>query len=231
LICTAQEFVREKNGGERASASMRDVNRCLTVYRWFGLNFKKMGVKFSPSVKDRPDSPRSSGGDKDATPAAKFFACDESAREVIKSAVICSLAYTYQARLPRDMRRDFRVRVAKAVPHQTDAPWLQLDAQQFREVLKDVQGSLVGHMKLGEGIAPNEALCENLFMTLVSILNDIPIFIVGKPGSSKSLAMGLITDNLHGDASHNEFLKSLPAGNLSNTTHTPINDTQPTLTS
>ena len=66
-------------------------------------------------------------------------------------------------------------------------------------------------MNLGEGIALNEALCENLFMMLVSVLNQIPIFVIGKPGSSKSLAMELIQSNLQGDASANEFLQSLPA--------------------
>jgi hypothetical protein len=47
-------------------------------------------------------------------------------------------------------------------------------------------------MKLDEGIALNEAILENLFMLLISILNNIPIFVIGKPGSSKSLAMGII---------------------------------------
>lgn len=64
---------------------------------------------------------------------------------------------------------------------------------------------------MGDGIALNEALCENLFMILISILNCVPIFVIGKPGSSKSLAMGLISTNLNGTASDNEFLRSLPA--------------------
>jgi E3 ubiquitin-protein ligase RNF213 len=32
------------------------------------------------------------------------------------------------------------------------------------------------------GIATNAALKENIFVTLVCILNKIPVFIVGKPG-------------------------------------------------
>ena len=43
------------------------------------------------------------------------------------------------------------------------------------------------------------------------MLNKIPIFVIGKPGSSKSLAVSLIQSNLNGDASANAFLRSLPA--------------------
>ena len=67
------------------------------------------------------------------------------------------------------------------------------------------------HRIVGEGIALNEALCENLFMILVSLLNQIPIFVIGKPGSSKSLAMSKIQSNLNGEASDTPFLRSLPA--------------------
>lgn len=57
------------------------------------------------------------------------------------------------------------------------------------------------------GIALNEALCENLFMIFVSILNKIPIFIVGPPGTSKSLAIDLIAKSMRGQGSSNSFLR------------------------
>jgi hypothetical protein len=38
----------------------------------------------------------------------------------------------------------------------------------------------------------NGALLENVFVLMVCILNRIPVFLVGKPGSSKSLSMKLI---------------------------------------
>eukprot|EP01048_Picozoa_sp_COSAG05_P031946 COSAG05_NODE_11953_length_489_cov_0.797436_2_plen_103_part_01 len=41
LVCAAQEFVREFHGGERSAASLRDVARCIKVYRWFGEHFHK----------------------------------------------------------------------------------------------------------------------------------------------------------------------------------------------
>ena len=44
-------------------------------------------------------------------------------------------------------------------------------------------------MELEEGIAMNDALTENVFVLVICILNRIPIFVVGKPGSSKTLAI------------------------------------------
>lgn len=68
--------------------------------------------------------------------------------------------------------------------------WLNLDSVSFLEILDEMQRSFVKEFALGEGIALNEAILENLFMILLSVLNQIPIFVIGKPGSSKSLAMG-----------------------------------------
>jgi hypothetical protein len=44
-------------------------------------------------------------------------------------------------------------------------------------------------MKLLPGIAINKALKENIFAVIPCLANKIPIFICGKPGCSKSLAI------------------------------------------
>jgi hypothetical protein len=59
-------------------------------------------------------------------------------------------------------------------------------------------------MDLGDGIAMNESLLENVFVLLVCILNKIPVFLVGKPGCSKSLSFQLIVSNLKGQDSKGE---------------------------
>ena len=40
LICAAQECVRDLCEGERSSASLRDVARSVTVFRWFGAHLQ-----------------------------------------------------------------------------------------------------------------------------------------------------------------------------------------------
>ncbi|CAK0875561.1 unnamed protein product, partial [Prorocentrum cordatum] len=42
-------------------------------------------------------------------------------------------------------------------------------------------------------------------------MNQIPILLIGKPGCSKSLAMGILQSNLNGQVSSKEFFKSMPA--------------------
>ena len=60
-------------------------------------------------------------------------------------------------------------------------------------------------MKLGPNIARNAALRENVFMMTICIQLRIPLFLVGKPGSSKSLAKSIVADSLNQHAA--KFLK------------------------
>ena len=62
-------------------------------------------------------------------------------------------------------------------------------------------------MKLGANIARNVALRENVFMMVICIELRIPLFLVGKPGSSKSLAKSIVADSMLGRASEKELLK------------------------
>ena len=241
MICASQEFVRTVHGGERSVVSLRDVARCVKIYRWFGEHFSKNATTWT-----RDD----------------FFGVKgRGARRSVRKAVILSLAYCYHARLPREERRQYRVHLGECYDHIQKKPdpyqarmrnlyggyggwlyggvnkdwdrprvarcsWLELDARSFQSTLENTQKAFVSQMKLPDGIALNEALCENLFMILVSILNLIPIFVIGKPGSSKSLAMGLIQQNLNGDASENEFLRSLPAVEVFSYQCSPLSTSQ-----
>ena len=62
-------------------------------------------------------------------------------------------------------------------------------------------------MELGPNIARNAALTENVFMMVVCIELRIPLFVVGKPGSSKSLAKTVVADNMQGENSKSELFK------------------------
>ena len=66
---------------------------------------------------------------------------------------------------------------------------------------------LLDNMEVGPNIAKNAALRENVFMIAICIELKIPLFLVGKPGSSKSLAKSIIQDSMHGDDSHTPLLQ------------------------
>ena len=61
---------------------------------------------------------------------------------------------------------------------------------------------------LGGTIARNRALRENVMMMVVCIELKIPLFLVGKPGSSKSLAKAVVDESMQGTSSKGESFKS-----------------------
>ena len=69
-------------------------------------------------------------------------------------------------------------------------------------------------MILGPNIAKNAALRENVFMMTISVELRIPLFLVGKPGSSKSLAKSIVAASMHGRASEKDLLKQFKTVSL-----------------
>ena len=61
-----------------------------------------------------------------------------------------------------------------------------------------------------EGIAKNRALLENIFTLFVCVNAKVPLFIVGKPGCSKSLSVQLLFKSMKGENSDNILFKTLP---------------------
>ena len=78
------------------------------------------------------------------------------------------------------------------------------------------QDVLLDSMKLGPNIARNAALRENVFMMAICIELRIPLFLVGKPGSSKSLAKSIVADSMEGISASNRLLKRFKAVSIIN---------------
>ena len=70
------------------------------------------------------------------------------------------------------------------------------------------QEVLLDSMQLGKNIARNAALRENVFMMAICVDLRIPLFLVGKPGSSKSLAKSIVANSMNGKSSKTELLRS-----------------------
>ena len=75
-------------------------------------------------------------------------------------------------------------------------------------ILCSCQEAFLENMELGDNIAHNAALRENVFMMAVCVELRIPLFVVGKPGSSKSLAKSIIAESMKGQNSKKDFLKN-----------------------
>ena len=80
----------------------------------------------------------------------------------------------------------------------------------FSDSLRIEEEFLLDQIELDEGIGKNQLLKENLFLLFISIITKIPLIIVGKPGTSKTISTQLIYNSMRGKYSKNEFFKKYP---------------------
>ena len=62
-----------------------------------------------------------------------------------------------------------------------------------------------------KGIGRNKSLKENIFLLFTSLNTKIPLIIIGKSGSSKSLSAQLICKEMCGKYSRSDFFKLYPS--------------------
>ena len=81
--------------------------------------------------------------------------------------------------------------------------------QKFSDLLKIEEEFLLNQIELDKGIGKNQLLKENLFLLFLAIVTKIPLIIVGKPGTGKSLSSQLIYNSMRGPYSKpNSFFKN-----------------------
>jgi hypothetical protein len=99
---------------------------------------------------------------------------------------------------------------------------LRLPKRYFSDVIGVCQDLIMKEIQLEKNIAKNDALKENVWMMFICISLRIPLFLVGKPGSSKSLAKTVITDVMQGQQSKSEFFKQFKEIHLSSFQCSPL---------
>jgi len=189
-LVNSQEFIRKHEGP--SSVSLRDVKRCIDLISWFTSNL------VPPTDMLLKDLFQSSWSFERKPPP-------ENVR-----AIVLALSHCYHSRLSENkIRSEYRLRVSEAWKvKRNKLP--DMNPITFEKILLLEQKSYLSKMEVPPGTAQNGALLENIFVLIVCILNRIPIFLVGKPGCSKSLSMQLIRTNLRGADSKDEFFKKLP---------------------
>ena len=104
--------------------------------------------------------------------------------------MVLSLAQCYYYRLNANLRSKYEELVDRIMGV------YKIENEDFKSIIETEQNDLVRKVKIPDGIALNTAYKENLFVMLVGIATKKPTVIVGKPGSSKTLAMMTLQDNL-----------------------------------
>eukprot|EP01084_Bolivina_argentea_P154954 270081_1 len=98
-----------------------------------------------------------------------------------------ALAQCYYYRLPSE----YRTKYEKFVKDE-----LSLDTYHFINTITEEHKEIVSMLEIPKGIAQNKIFNENIFVMVTCIITCTPIFVVGPPGSSKTLAMLTLEYNL-----------------------------------
>ena len=194
MIVCAQNFIREKN--DVSSVSLREIRRFNIFYEFF--------IKY---LKDKKEmSNNDSLENKQFWSKDPFYKNLDSFSLQIYS-IILSVFVCYYLRITDTKIRDELKIKLNEILNKFDERFKEAD---FLNVPEKEESYVVENITLEKGIAKNRALKDNIFSLFVTINNKVPIFIVGKPGCSKSLSVQLINKAMKGNSSKSPLFKKLP---------------------
>ena len=173
LLSHSQKFVRHTDDASY-SVSLRDIQRCKTLIKWF----------------------------------LKVLKLKSGIFEIELNSIVLALSICYHSRFSSNIQREAYRRELEEVFSFHGYTWI--NQGRIQDIILGEQKDILNRMELPTGTAKNTALQENVFVILVCLLNRIPIFLVGKPGCSKSLSMQIIRSNLRGKDSKDLFFRRLP---------------------
>ena len=198
LLAASQKFIRDAEKSPFC-VSLRDVHRCIRLITWFQEMTKKR--QELSSIKNECPA---------YLLAYKLMSERYNEEPMIKS-IVLALAHCYLSRLPTaELRKNYRKCMITVFTRNRIMMTYDENLDPFAAIVRMEEEDYLCRMELPQGTARNAALRENVFVMLVCILNRIPIFVVGKPGCSKSLSIQLIRSNLRGRDSRDPLFRKLP---------------------
>ncbi|XP_076466869.1 E3 ubiquitin-protein ligase rnf213-alpha-like [Babylonia areolata] len=207
ILMESQEFMR-KLADECSFVSLRDVDRALTVASWFleqarhsDILFRKLDRKLDPQDEEEEEEEAVSGSGTSVEDEEE----EEEGKDMkdMTKALVLSLGVCYRACLRSKEEYDRHI-----IPHFQHPFTLPDNLHYFARVIDRCQDVFLDSVRLEDNIARNQALKDNVFMMVVCIELRIPLFLVGKPGSSKSLAKTIVADAMQGNAAYSELFKT-----------------------
>ena len=189
VLAAAQGFMREQKD-ECSFVSLRDIERAMMVMVWFyNLRDNLEQAIVTCHEKSQDQLPEES----------RLPLLDTLTRSLVLALGVC-----YLARL-----HDRRSLLDAVVNHFKPPCSVVGGSEQLGREIKYCQDVFLDQLELPPQIARNHALSENVFMMVVCIDLRIPLFLVGKPGSSKSLAKDIVKDAMKGQQSSSKLFQSL----------------------
>ncbi|XP_023555015.1 E3 ubiquitin-protein ligase RNF213 [Octodon degus] len=182
VLSASQGFMRQREN-ECSFVSLRDVERCVRVFQWFH--------KHSNMLLEHLNTFLSKSN------ASK----NNFKRDPVLWSLVLAIGVCYHASLER--KEPYRRAICKFLPE----PYK--DSKVVLDEITQAQDLFLSGVPLRKTIAKNLALKENVFMMIICIELKIPLFLVGKPGSSKSLAKTIVADAMQGQAAHSSLFRAL----------------------
>ncbi|CAJ0901056.1 6354_t:CDS:10 [Entrophospora sp. SA101] len=183
LLFESQNYIRHVE--EPYSVSLRDVKRAIKLVKFFHTSLQNR----PPVRKHGPNYPPNGFPD------------------IITRSYVLALGLCYQSRIyDQKLRKQYRIKMCE-IFYEFKVP---LSEESFLKIIRDEQEDYIFRMTCPPNTAFNEALLENVLVMVACILCKIPVFIIGAPGSSKSLAIRLVSQNLRGSDSNDEYFRTLP---------------------
>ncbi|CAG8534868.1 35142_t:CDS:10, partial [Gigaspora margarita] len=181
LLSASQQYIRSVE--EQYSVSLRDIKRAIILIQFFYESLQNRPPIRKGAPKYPPDS------------------------HVNTRSYILTLGLCYQSRLyDQSLRKKYREIMCEIFKTYD----VHVGEKEFLKIIRDEQEDYINRMVCPPNTAKNEALLENVLVMTVCILTRIPVFIIGAPGSSKSLAIRLVGQNLRGSDSNDEYFRKLP---------------------
>ena len=84
------------------------------------------------------------------------------------------------------------------------------DIDNFDKFLEIQENFILDQVDLDKGIGKNKLIKENIFLLFLAVVTKIPLIIVGKPGTGKSLSAQIIYNSIKGKYSKSSFFKNYP---------------------
>ncbi|KAF0525877.1 e3 ubiquitin-protein ligase [Gigaspora margarita] len=182
LLVASQEFTRNNEGVH--SVSLRDVKRAIILVKFFNKSFKNPHRKYLFGWGVQDDITRS---------------------------YILALSLCYQIRsFDREIRAQYCEKMCEIFNKFRGNKFKAINPDIFKEIIRKEQEDYIKRMTKPPQTAENDALLENVLVMIVCILTRIPVFIIGAPGASKSLAIRLVSQNLRGSDSDDPYFRGLP---------------------
>ncbi|XP_034448201.1 E3 ubiquitin-protein ligase rnf213-alpha isoform X1 [Hippoglossus hippoglossus] len=187
VLSASQQYMRKRND-ECSFVSLRDVERCMQAFVWFYENHAMLFAELE-AFESKQNSDKNERRQR-----------QPEVRDTVFWSLVMAIGVCYHACL--EHKDKYRQKVSKSLPP-------AYSPAKLMQEISLMQDLLLSGVPMGDTIARNSALKENVFMMVLCIELRIPLFLVGKPGSSKSLSKTLVADAMQGQAAHSDLYKRL----------------------